>query len=427
MMMHRRSAPFRLIALAGIVGSFAVAERAWGQNQVGDCDRNGRVTVDELVIGVNIALDIAPLASCPSFDSNGDGQVTVDELIVGVGNALTGQPQSLAFVIATDFQTGSFANVSLAAPYTVVPSSPSRQVNNDAVARTFDGLVYVVNRFGADNIQVLDPQRDFATTLQCSTGNGTNPNDIGFLSATKAYVARLGSPQVLIVNPSAQPDCSDFTLGTIDLSAFADADGIPDMNQLAVVGKRLYVSLERLQNFVPAALGAVIVIDTDTDMVLNEITLTGENPFGQTKGLTVSDGALVISETGNFGVNDGGIERVDLASGTAQGFFITEADLGGDISDFVLVSDHLGYALVSLPDFTTSMVAFDPTAGAVLRTVVAGASPSDIELDENGQLFMADRSVTNPGIRVFRASDGTELTPAPLSTGLPPFDIVFVR
>ena len=73
------------------------------------------------------------------------------------------------------------------------------------------------------------------------------------------------------------------------------------------------------------------------------------------------DGALVVSEVGTFGVNDGGIERVDLASETAQGFFVTEADLGGDITDFVLVSDHLGYALVAKADFTTTLVAFDPT------------------------------------------------------------------
>jgi hypothetical protein len=48
------------------------------------------VTIDELVIGVNIALDIQPLDRCPSFDLSGDGQVSVNELVQGVNHALKG-------------------------------------------------------------------------------------------------------------------------------------------------------------------------------------------------------------------------------------------------------------------------------------------------------------------------------------------------
>jgi hypothetical protein len=48
------------------------------------------VTIDELVLGVNIALDVQPLDRCPPFDASGDGQVTVNELIDGVNRALKG-------------------------------------------------------------------------------------------------------------------------------------------------------------------------------------------------------------------------------------------------------------------------------------------------------------------------------------------------
>ena len=56
----------------------------------GDCDGNGMVAVNELIVGVNIALGNLPLDECPRFDANGDGQVTIPELIEAVGNALTG-------------------------------------------------------------------------------------------------------------------------------------------------------------------------------------------------------------------------------------------------------------------------------------------------------------------------------------------------
>jgi hypothetical protein len=57
---------------------------------VGDCDDKGTVTVDELVMGVNIALGTATLDDCDAFDSSHDGTVTVDELVIAVNAALNG-------------------------------------------------------------------------------------------------------------------------------------------------------------------------------------------------------------------------------------------------------------------------------------------------------------------------------------------------
>ena len=54
----------------------------------GDCDGNGVVTISELVLGVNIALERRPLEDCPAFDSNGDGRVGIDELVQAVNAAL---------------------------------------------------------------------------------------------------------------------------------------------------------------------------------------------------------------------------------------------------------------------------------------------------------------------------------------------------
>jgi hypothetical protein len=51
---------------------------------------------------------------------------------------------------------------------------------------------------------------------------------------------------------------------------------------------------------------------------------------------------------------------------------------------------------------------------------------SDVALNDRGELYVADRAITQPGLRIFRASDGTPLTTAPLDLGLPPFAIVFL-
>ena len=54
----------------------------------GDCNRDGVVTINELIVGVNIALGSAQLTQCPSFDRNSDGEVAINELILGVNAAL---------------------------------------------------------------------------------------------------------------------------------------------------------------------------------------------------------------------------------------------------------------------------------------------------------------------------------------------------
>jgi hypothetical protein len=55
---------------------------------IGDCNGDHHVTVDELVVAVNVALGSGAVAACPMSDANDDGQVSVDELVAGVQNAL---------------------------------------------------------------------------------------------------------------------------------------------------------------------------------------------------------------------------------------------------------------------------------------------------------------------------------------------------
>ena len=62
---------------------------------VGDCDATGRVAINELIIGVSIALGRAPLRDCAAFDPNASGSVTIEELIAAVNAALSGCPPTL--------------------------------------------------------------------------------------------------------------------------------------------------------------------------------------------------------------------------------------------------------------------------------------------------------------------------------------------
>jgi hypothetical protein len=56
----------------------------------GDCDRSESVGVNELIIGVNIALGNADIGTCRAFDRDGSGDVSIGELIAGVNASLNG-------------------------------------------------------------------------------------------------------------------------------------------------------------------------------------------------------------------------------------------------------------------------------------------------------------------------------------------------
>jgi hypothetical protein len=56
----------------------------------GDCDGNGVVAVNELVRGVNIALETLSIVECPAFDTNGNGRVEIGEIVAGVNAVLRG-------------------------------------------------------------------------------------------------------------------------------------------------------------------------------------------------------------------------------------------------------------------------------------------------------------------------------------------------
>lgn len=56
----------------------------------GDCNSDGMVTIDELLLLVRIAVGEPTDAACMRGDVNGDGAITIDEILLAVRNALDG-------------------------------------------------------------------------------------------------------------------------------------------------------------------------------------------------------------------------------------------------------------------------------------------------------------------------------------------------
>jgi hypothetical protein len=335
-----------------------------------------------------------------------------------------------AVVVTTDFETGLLATVGVARPHRV--ARPDVPIHADAVLRVAEGRVYVVNRFLGDNLQVLDPRRGFATLRQCSTGPGSNPHDVAVVERRRAYVTRYDRAELWIVDPEA-PGCDGFRRGTIDLAAFADADGLPEMDQMARVGDRLFVTLQRLdrpRRFAPTGPSVIAVIELATDAVVGTIPLAGANAFGDASGLVREPGTgkLLIAGAGDiYRTGDGGIERIDPVALRAEGVIVDERTLGGSVTDFLVVSATKGYAVVLDEGLTNVLVAFDPSGVRPVRRLLARMQfLPDVALGPDGLLWLADRSLPAPGVRLFDPTDDTQLTRQAIDVGLPPFAIGFV-
>ena len=66
---------------------------------------------------------------------------------------------------------------------------------------------------------------------------------------------------------------------SIDLSPWADDDGFPEMDQMVLVGDRLFVSIQRLDRtdfFRPTGKGALVVGDTTDDSVIGDLQFVGD-------------------------------------------------------------------------------------------------------------------------------------------------------
>lgn len=335
-----------------------------------------------------------------------------------------------AFATCTDFSGSGCAYwVRLDPPRLSHPCV--EDLSADPVARWAFGRVYVVNRFGADNIQVLDPSNNFATLKQFSVGNGTNPQDIVVLTPSKAYVTLYNASYLLVVNPQ-----TGAALDSIPLGPFADPDGKPEAAKMLLYGDRVFVALQRLQNFAPTDYSLLAVVDATADTVLDTnpslpgvqgIRLTGRNPSTDL-AFDPTTNRLLIGEVGNYGVSDdGGVDRIDPLAFTALGFETDEAKLGGEVADVAL--GRFGAYVIRFDfafDGNAALIHYDRATGQPIRSLFSsvGANLSDIEINDRDEVWACDRTFAAPGLRVYDTHADTALTGL-VSTGLPPFDVLF--
>jgi hypothetical protein len=332
-----------------------------------------------------------------------------------------------ALVITTDYQSGSYSAVRLTDHQTV---ASIEVIHQDATCR-FDPLTkkpLIVSRLGADAIEIVDPEQSWQVVGEYSVGAGSNPQDIAVVSENRAYVSRLGEPSLLVVHP-----LSGDVQGEVDLTGYADADGLPEPVGLYHLDGKVYALLLRLVNMTETGVSTLLVIDGPSGAIEDEVELSAPNPSGRLRYSTAI-GRLVIISTGEFGDHgDGCVETYDPATGSLSGPLITEQALGGDLVDAVIAAEDRGFAVIGETIGSAGnsrVVGFDPQAGTKTADLIVAETFDHLSLElspAGDELWVPDRRPDSPGIRIFDVATNSEITTAPIDVGLPPFVICFVE
>lgn len=402
----------------------------------GDCSGDGEVTVDELIIGVNIALGSVTVDQCSSIDADSDGEVTINEIIGAVNAALTGCPLPEPRLIALS-RDGRIASIEIAAPWTVRASGDLRATT--ASARCRGGRCLVVHPSPADSISVVAAS-DLSVMDTIVLGHGADPRDVALVGDHTAVVSQYGRAELLEV------DLTTRKTTPIDLSALADADGLPEALRLASCGRRVFAQLRRVDHATdtPASIGAALaVIDLDrvgSDRVVDTdpatagvqgIALAGRPNFDMPTDCAA--GVLYVAEPALLMQGGGAYEQVDLGTLRARDLPI---DTGAEVGGFEVV----GGGQFWLVTHTTT----GPAPSSHLN-LIGGGSPdtyntfasehvNDLALDRDEDLlFFPDPCSTatfpscETGVHVFHAHTGTPASTEAIDLGFAPIEVVVSR
>ncbi|RMF92119.1 MAG: YncE family protein [Candidatus Schekmanbacteria bacterium] len=297
------------------------------------------------------------------------------------------------------------------------------ELHSDSIIRKFKNYIFVIARYQGDNVIVLK-KNDLTNPLkQYSFTDGTNPQDMVFKNKKTAYVSGLGSNDILVINP-----LTGKVKKKIDLSDYADSDGLVEAASMIKIGKLLFVSLQRLNNlnyFSASNDSMIAVINIKTNKLVDTITLAGRNPSSMV--YCKKNKKIYVSDTGTYDTSDsyGGIEVINPKTLESEGIIITDDSLGGTPGSIALYSLSKGFIVISDSSMNNYVVSFNAKKGSA-GSQLSGTSTAYIPkiLIDGKFLYVLDRDSNNPGIIVYNVKNNKKVS-GPKSTGqLAPADLI---
>jgi len=328
-----------------------------------------------------------------------------------LSGTFTGWARHRFLLATTDLSAaGRVSEVSLVREREIRVRADLTPVSPDPFLRRSGRQVFVLNRLTYDNMQGLDPESDFATSWQLSLGVGANPHDAAVVPDGRIFVSRYEPPFNDLAILAA--DGSEL-LGTVPLGDLAEnQDGTPRADHLALVDGMVFVGLQDIdRTFTRLAEGKLAVVDPVLDASVGVIPLGGKNPGSME--VVMEDGGerrLYVALAGIFpGLQpqelSGGVMVVDPVNRVVERMALDDDVAGGNIGALAMVSPHLGYVVASDATFVNRVLAFDPAAGTIRRTLLETTQfIPEVEVDSGGVLALPDTNLNRPRLCLYRVA-----------------------
>jgi hypothetical protein len=306
--------------------------------------------------------------------------------------------------IATDYTAANFEIISgnnYSVSRNLIPG-----LHTDNVVRVFGGGIYILERYGKDNVIKYDAKA-MAVEYQQNIGTGLNIQDIAVVSETKAYISCNDHSGLIVFNPKTGVKVSEIDLSQFNAYAGTDsAEARPFMSSLAVHADYLYVACQRLNGmFEVADTSLIAVIDILTDAVVTSIKLNRQNPAS----MSALGNRLLVSSSGDwFGGNaTAGIEMIDLTNNENLGLIADGNDFGGTLGNVIFISPDKAYATVTAGWPNNYIIDFNPqtkTIGAPIDGISDGSGGLAYD---GSKLYVGDRGLGAAGVALVNPSTNT--------------------
>lgn len=302
---------------------------------------------------------------------------------------------------------------------------------SDYTLTSYGKDVYHIGRFFIDTVEKYNSDAPDAQIYSYGTKDegetaSSNPYNLVFANANKAYLIRYGSSKVWIVNPNAT-EAADFKIGELDLGSYIPENNstTPSPSAGVVVDGKLYITMQRLSDaWAPnTAYVAVFDVATDTEIETNHtaddgvkgIKLTGQNPLEH--NLKAAFGDVYVTSRSVFGNTDLSLSMIEKieTSDYSTSTVLSAADIADNTEAFIttseIVSTSKGYFVASKAGFnddgkwvtTSALYEFNPTTGAIVASNIAETGSEEISfisVDDSNFLWVSTINPSTPGIDV---------------------------
>ena len=298
--------------------------------------------------------------------------------------------------------------------------------NQDSKIIPVDGNLFVLERYGADNLALVDMATN-TVKWQIDLGANANPSDLVKANKDEVWLALDGEAKFVKV---AVKDGK--ITKTVKTEAFAQAEGqSPHLVDFEVSGDTLFALFQRYTaegwtTSYPAP-GLLAMYKLSDGTLLDTIGLAKKNPIA----MGFAKGKLYVGSMAEYNDNWGtdaddarGIEVVDFAKKTSS-MVVDGVKLGGGIYAFVVdAKNAIAYASIYKVGGNVPVAKVDLASGSVEFVSGIPDAEGSLAVDAAGVLYVGDRSYGASALYVYDAM-ATKIS-APTSA-LPPYSIAIVK